>query len=48
MGLFPTAESLQDVVDLGRSKLPITTENDLISLLMTYHNTLLKVAEGQK
>ena len=41
MGLFPTHGSLQEVVDLGRSKLPITSENELFSLLMSYHNTLL-------
>ncbi len=41
MGLFPTHGSLQEVVDLGKSKLPITNENELVSLLMSYHNTLL-------
>lgn len=44
MGLFPTLGSLQEVVDFADSKLPITDKNDLFSLLMTYHNTLLKVA----
>lgn len=43
MGLFPTLGSLQEVVNYGESKLPITDKNDLFSLLMTYHNTLLKV-----
>jgi len=43
MGLFPTLGSLQEVVDLADSKLPITDKNDMFSLLMTYHNTLLKV-----
>jgi hypothetical protein len=41
MGLFPTLGSLQEVVNYGESKLPITDKNDLFSLLMTYHNTLL-------
>ena len=41
IGLFPTMGSLQDVVDLADSKLPITSRNEVISLLMTYHNTLL-------
>ena len=44
MGLFPTLGSLQECVDYADSKLPITDKNDLFSLLMTYHNTLLKVA----
>ena len=42
MALFPTLDSLQDVIELGNSKLPITTQNDLYSLLITYHNTLIK------
>jgi hypothetical protein len=44
MGLFPTFGSLQEVIDFADSKLPITDKNDLFSLLMTYHNTLLKVS----
>lgn len=44
MGLFPTLGSLQECVDFADSKLPITDKNDLFSLLMTYHNTLLKVS----
>lgn len=42
MGLFPTLGSLQEVVDLAESKLPITNKNEVIALLITYHNTLLK------
>jgi hypothetical protein len=42
MGLFPTLGSLQEVVDFSESKLPITDKNEMFSLLMTYHNTLLK------
>lgn len=45
MGLFPTAGSLQEVVDLAESKLPITTQNDMFCVLMTYHNTLLKITK---
>lgn len=41
MPLFPTAGTLQEVLDLGESRLPITNKNDLMSLLATYHNTLL-------
>jgi len=40
--LFPTAGSLTEVVDMGISMLPITNSNELHSLLMQYHNTLLK------
>jgi len=42
MALFPTLGSLQEVVDFSESKLPITDKNEMFSLLMTYHNTLLK------
>ena len=52
MGLFPTLDSLQSVVDLGLSQLPVMTPNALLGLLMSYHNTLLKViadeAKNQK
>lgn len=46
MTLFPVSGSLQEVVDLAESKLPITDKNEMFSLLMTYHNTLLKVLNG--
>lgn len=47
--LYPTMGSIQDVLDLGRSKLPITEYNDLVSLLFTMQNTvlLLKAIEGE-
>jgi hypothetical protein len=41
MGLFPTMGSLQQVVDLAYSQLPIQSPNAINALLMTYHNTLL-------
>jgi hypothetical protein len=41
MNVFPTLGSLQEVVDLANSKLPITNRNEMHSLLMIYHNTLL-------
>ena len=41
--LYPTMNSLQEVLDLGQANLPVMTKNELNSLLMTYHNTLLKV-----
>lgn len=46
MPLFPTAGTLQEVLDLGESRLPITNKNDLMSLLATYHNTLLAQTQG--
>ena len=48
MALFPTMGSLQEVVDLADSKLPITNKNELSSLLFVYHNTLLKVLKDQQ
>lgn len=44
MPLYPTMGSLQDVIDLADSKLPITNKNELFALLMIYHNTLLKLS----
>lgn len=41
MNLFPTLGSLQEVVDLAESKLPITSKNELYALLMTFRNTVL-------
>lgn len=48
MEVFPTLGSLREVVELGLSKLPITDHNKLYSLLMTYHNSLLKSLEHEK
>ena len=42
MNLFPTMGSLQEVVELAESKIPITNRNELFSLLMTFQNTLLQ------
>jgi hypothetical protein len=41
MGLYPTLDSVSSVIDMGIAQLPIQTPNALISLLMTYHNTLI-------
>ena len=43
MHLYPTFGSLQEVIDLAESKLPITQKNDIVVLLHTYHNTLLSL-----
>lgn len=50
MALFPTLDSLQAVVDLAVTQLPIGNKNTAISVLMTYHNTLLAqlAKEGKK
>mgnify|MGYP003590165004 CR=1 FL=1 len=41
--VFPTMGSLQEVIDLAESRLPITDKNDTAALLAIYHNTLLKL-----
>lgn len=48
MNLFPTMGSLREVVDLADSKRPISCKNELFGLLMTYHNTLLKVSHAKQ
>jgi hypothetical protein len=40
--LFPTLGSLNEAVELAESKVPVNCKNEMHSLLMTYHNTLLK------
>lgn len=45
--LFPTFDSLQDVVDFAYSSLPIISQNELFSILMIHQNTLLKVQQCQ-
>jgi len=47
MNLFPTLGSLQEVVDLAESKLPISDKNEMFSLLMTFQNTLLNELKGK-
>lgn len=47
MPLFPVMGSLQEVVDFSDTQMPITNKNELFSLLMTYHNTLLKIVREQ-
>jgi hypothetical protein len=41
MSLYPVMESVADVIAFTESRLPITTKNEAITLLRTYHNTLL-------
>lgn len=41
--LFPTRDSLQEVVDEALGKLPITSQNELIALLQLQQNTILQL-----
>jgi hypothetical protein len=43
MGVYPTLDNLQDVIDLAHSMLPIAKPNEMTAILFTYHNTLLRV-----
>lgn len=45
MPLYPTMNSLEEVVNLANSKIPVVHRNEMVSLLMTYQNTLLKQLE---
>lgn len=48
MSLFPSMDSLDEVISLAESKLPITDKNELISLMMMYHNTLLNQINNER
>lgn len=48
MGIAPTMNSLDEVLALAKSKLPITCPNELVTLLFTYHNTLLKEIKNEQ
>lgn len=39
--VYPTMESLTDVIEYGNSCLPIMDENQLRNILMRYHNCVL-------
>jgi hypothetical protein len=43
MNLFPTMGSLQEVIAYAKAQLPITNDNMLMSIIGTYHNTLLSL-----
>jgi hypothetical protein len=43
MSLFATMGSLQEVIDHAKAQLPIVNENQLMTIIGAYHNTLLKV-----
>jgi hypothetical protein len=42
MALYPTLDSLESVVHLAVSQVPMTP-NEVVTMLFTYHNTMLKV-----
>lgn len=48
LGLFPVLDTLESCVDLGISQLPITNPNQLVGVLMTYHNSMVKIMEESK
>lgn len=39
--VFPTLNNIDEVIELAKSKVPINEQNAVVSLLMTYHNTLI-------
>ena len=41
MNLFPTMNNCDEVIHLAKSRLPLKSINEVYSLLMIYHNTLL-------
>jgi hypothetical protein len=45
--LFPVADSLEDVVAEGITRLPITTQNELVALLYLQQNTLIHLLATQ-
>lgn len=47
MNLFPTMDSLNEVVAVAKLQLPIINEQSIVTLLMTYHNTLLATIDKQ-
>lgn len=46
--LYPTLSSLDEVVVAAQDIFPAEYKNVLFNVLMTYHNSLLKVLEHEK
>lgn len=46
--VFPSAVSPEEVIAKSKLLLPITDHNTLISLLMTYHNSLMQQKETKE
>lgn len=47
-GLFPTLDSLEAAINNGMAQLPIETPNQLMSVLMTFQNTLIQQLQDQQ
>lgn len=47
MPVFPTMDNPKAVVDLGLSMLPVSNQNDMVTLLMTMQNTVLSNIQQQ-
>ena len=43
MSLYPTMDSVAEAISFIESQIPLNTPNEVFSLLMLFHNTLLKV-----
>lgn len=41
--VYPTMDSINEVIELASSKVPLTKRNEMYALLMTFQNTLLKL-----
>lgn len=41
--IYPTMDSINEVIELASSKVPLTKKNEMYSILMTFQNTLLKL-----
>jgi hypothetical protein len=41
--LFPTRDSVEEVIEEAKAQLPITDENQLVALLQIHQNTLISL-----
>jgi hypothetical protein len=48
LSLFPTYDSLEQVMAEAKADLPITSELQLVALLQTHENTLIHLIESQE
>ena len=46
--IYPVHDSLDDAWEFINSQLPITETNDLKSLIMSYHNSLIHALQEQE
>lgn len=46
--IYPVHDSLDDAWEFINSQLPITETNELKSLIMSYHNTLIHALQEQE